>query len=114
MNIDIIWGRKKIRHAKVTCALCRAKTKIGHWCSSQHADKVSIKTWMKSHSYNGISFWKLHIKPPTATLASFNGVAEIQESKTSTRISQDVTEDNTKRRRTEDIDDTRTQKRQAE
>ena len=104
INMDTFWQRNdKHRCCRITCTLCRSKTRIGAWCSSQDVQNTSVKQWLQRHSYNCNTFLIHDTRPPTATVELFNGVAAsttaVHEPESSKRKSQDVTDDNAKRQR---------------
>ena len=102
--MDKRWQRNnKDRFIRMTCTFCQSKTRIGEWCSSHDVEKTTVKQWLKTHSYNGITFFKHENRPPTATVELFKSVlASTQnqkEAESTKRKTQDVTDDDAKRRR---------------
>ena len=110
IHIDKLWQRDgKNRFCRITCSLCKSRTRIGEWSSSQ-ADKTLVQQWLQRHSYNGKTFLKHDTRPPTATVELFRGVAAftlpVRESESSKRKSQDVKDDDAKRRRLDETQQT--------
>jgi hypothetical protein len=99
-----LWQKEnKHRFSQITCTLCQSKTYLGNWCSAYDVEKTTVKQWLKTHSYNGITFFKHENQPPTATVELFKrGVApatDQKESESTKRKTQDFTDDNAKKRR---------------
>ena len=107
INMNKLWQKEnKHRFSQITCTSCQSKTRLGHWCCSHDVEKTTVKQWLQTHSYNGITFLKHEERPPTATVELFkSGVAlatDQKESESTKRKTQDFTDDNAKKRRHND------------
>ena len=51
---------------------CETISRIGHWRSSQHVNRITVKEWLNTYSYKKhITFYKHRSRPPTATAELF-------------------------------------------
>ena len=104
IHIDTLWKRHdKHRFTNINCTSCKTTKRIGDCIRRHNSQFITVKAWLQTNSFNGISFLNHVARPPTASVELFRGITEsttnMTESDSSKRRSQDVTDDNAKRRR---------------
>ena len=49
------------------------QNRLSDWFLVNNADNDNVRTWLRRHEYNGLSFFKHLSRPPTATVELFIG-----------------------------------------
>ena len=77
IHIDTLWKRNnKHRCCTIFCTSCKTSKRIGDCIRRHNSQFITVKAWLQTNSFNGISFLKHVARPPTASVESFRGVTE--------------------------------------